>query len=165
MAIQTLDFYHAVEHLGALARALFGEGDFATAKQRIWASELKRTDMRGILDQAARLLAANPGIPFQRLEDAPREIAYFTTHLERTRYGYFRQQGYFIGNGVVEAGCKTVIGRHLKQSGMFWSESGAENILQLRCLIKSPHFDAAWQARRPILEARQAKRRRWLQAS
>ncbi len=165
MAIQILDFYHAVEHLGALARALFGEGDFATAKQRAWASELKRTDMRGILDQAARLLAASPGIPAERLEDAQREIAYFTNHLERTRYGYFRQQGYFIGSGVVEAGCKTVIGRRLKQSGMFWSESGADNILQLRCLIKSPHFDAAWQARRPILEARQTKKRRWSQAS
>lgn len=164
-AIQILDFYHAVEHLGALARALFGEGDFATTKQRAWASELKRSDMSGILDQAARLLGADPDIPAQRLEDAQREIAYFTTHSERTRYGHFRQQGYFIGSGVVEAGCKTVIGRRLKQSGMFWSESGAENILQLRCLIKSPHFDAAWQARRPILEARQTKKRRWSQAS
>jgi hypothetical protein len=165
MAIQILDFYHAVEHLGALARALFGEGDFATAKQRAWASELKRSDMRGILDQAARLLAAEPDIPAQRLEDAQREITYFTNQLERTRYGYFRQQGYFIGSGVIEAGCKTVIGRRLKQSGMFWSESGAENILQLRCLIKSPHFDAAWHARRPILEARQIKKRRWSRAS
>lgn len=160
-AVQILDFYHAVEHLGALARALYGEGDFATAAQRAWASELKRSDMHAILDQAARLLAANPDIPAQRLEDAQRETTYFTTHLERTRYGLFRQQGYFIGSGVVEAGCKTVIGRRLKQSGMFWSETGAENILQLRCLIKSPHFDAAWQARRPILHARQAKARRW----
>ncbi len=165
MAIQILDFYHAVEHLGALARAIFGEGDSATAKQRAWASELKRSDMRGILGQAARLLAADPDIPAQRLEDARRETAYFTTHLERTRYGYFRQQGYFIGSGVIEAGCKTVIGRRLKQSGMFWSVSGAENILQLRCLIKSPHFDAAWQARRPILQARQTKNRHWTQAS
>lgn len=164
-AIQILDFYHAVEHLGALARALFGDGEFATAKQRAWASELKRSDMRGILDQSARLLTASPDIPAQRLEDAQREIAYFNNQLERTRYGYFRQQGYFIGSGVIEAGCKTVIGRRLKQSGMFWSESGAENILQLRCLIKSQHFNAAWQARRPILEARETKKRRWSRAS
>ena len=164
-AIQILDFYHAVEHLGVLARALFGEGDFATAQQRAWASELKGSDMNGILGQAANLLAAHPEIPAQRLEDAQREMAYFTTHLERTRYGHFRQQGYFIGSGVVEAGCKTVIGRRLKQSGMFWSETGAENILQLRCLIRSPHFEAAWHARRPILQARHAKARRWSQAS
>ena len=164
-AIQILDFYHAVEHLGVLARALFGDGEFGTAQQKAWASELKRSDVHGILEQAGRLLAVNPDLDEQRQETARREMAYFTTHIERTRYGYFRQQGYFIGSGVIEAGCKAVIGRRLKQSGMFWGEAGAENILQLRCLLKSPHFPAAWQARRPILAARQAKARRWSQAS
>lgn len=164
-AIQILDFYHAVEHLGVLARALFGDGEFGTAQQKAWASELKRSDVHGILEQAGRLLAVNPDLDEQRQETARREIAYFTTHVERTRYGYFRQQGYFIGSGVIEAGCKAVIGRRLKQSGMFWGEAGAENILQLRCLLKSPHFQAAWQARRPILATRQAKARRWSQAS
>jgi hypothetical protein len=164
-AIQILDFYHAAEHLGVLARALFGDGEFGTTQQTIWASELKRSDVQGILDQANRLLAATPNINEQRQETARREIAYFTTHIERTRYGYFRSQGYFIGSGVIEAGCKTIVGSRLKQSGMFWGEAGAENILQLRCLLKSPHFEAAWQARRPILAARQAKARRWLKAS
>ena len=164
-AIQILDFYHAVEHLGVLARALFGDGEFGTAQQTIWASELKRSDAQAILDQANRLLAASSDLDESRQETARREIAYFTTHIERTRYGYFRSQGYFIGSGVIEAGCKAVIGRRLKQSGMFWGEAGAENILQLRCLLKSPHFEAAWQARRPILAARQAKARRWSKAS
>lgn len=164
-AIQILDFYHAVEHLGVLARALFGEGEFGTARQTLWASELKRSDARGILEQAERLLAASPDLDETRQETVRREIAYFTTHIERTRYGYFRSQGYFIGSGVIEAGCKAVIGRRLKQSGMFWGEEGAENILQLRCLLKSPHFEAACQARRPILVTRQAKARRWLKAS
>ena len=164
-AIQILDFYHAVEHLGVLARALFGDGEFGSAQQSLWASELKRSDVQGILEQATRLLAASPDLDAQRRETVQREIAYFTTHIERTRYGFFRQQGYFIGSGVIEAGCKAVIGRRLKQSGMFWGEAGAENILQLRCLLKSPHFDAAWQARRPILAARQAKARRWSKAS
>jgi hypothetical protein len=164
-AIQILDFYHAVEHLGALARALFGDGEFGAAQQRVWASELKRSDVQGILDQATRLLAASPDIDGQRQETARREIAYFTTHIERTRYGSFRQQGYFIGSGVIEAGCKAVIGRRLKQSGMFWGEAGAENILQLRCLLKSPHFQAAWQARRPLNVTRQTKARHWSKVS
>jgi len=164
-AIQILDFYHAVEHLGELARALYGDSEFAAAQQNLWATELKLSDSKGILDQAERLLAANPGLEEARRETALREIAYFTTHIERTRYGYFRSQGYFIGSGVIEAGCKAVIGRRLKQSGMFWGESGAENILQLRCLLKSPHFPAAWQARRPLITARQAKARRWSNVS
>ena len=93
------------------------------------------------------------------------ELHYFDHNIERMQYGTFRKNGFFIGSGVIEAGCKTVIGQRCKQSGMFWSVSGAENILQLRCLIKNPHFDAAWQARRPILLARQTKNRRWPQAS
>ena len=56
-AIQILDFYHAVEHLGVLARALFGDGEFGTAQQSIWASELKRSDVHGILEQATPLSA------------------------------------------------------------------------------------------------------------
>jgi len=164
-AIQILDFYHAVEHLGHLTRALYGDGEFATAQQTLWASELKRSDATGILEQANRLLEANPDMEETRQETARREIGYFTTHLERTRYGYFRSQGYFIGSGVIEAGCKTVIGRRLKQSGMFWREAGAENILQLRCLLKSPHLKSAWQARRPIIANHQAKARRWPKVS
>ena len=159
-AIQILDFYHAVEHLGVLVKALYGDGDFSAAQQNVWASELKRSDAAGIIAQAQRLLENSPDLDQEKQDIARREIAYFTTRAERTRYGYFREQGYFIGSGVIEAGCKSVIGQRLKQSGMFWSGSGAENILSLRCIIKSPHFHAAWQARRPIIAVRQAKARR-----
>ena len=62
-------------------------------------------------------------------------------------YGTFRQKGYFIGSGVVEAGCKTVIGAHCKQSGMFWSEPGAENILALRCIERSRQWENFWKTR------------------
>jgi hypothetical protein len=53
------------------------------------------------------------------------ELGYFERNVKRMQYGTFRAKGYFIGSGVVEAGCKTVIGARCKQSGMFWSESGA----------------------------------------
>lgn len=164
-AIQILDFYHAVEHLGLLAMALLGANERAASQQRAWASKLKDSDATGVIQQALRMIDANPQLGAESLEAARREIAYFTTHAERTRYGYFREQGYFIGSGVIEAGCKTVVGRRLKQSGMFWGLSGAENILQMRCIIKGQHFDAAWQARRPLLADRQRKARRWKNAA
>jgi hypothetical protein len=69
------------------------------------------------------------------------ELGYFVRNVERMQYGTFRAKGYFIGSGVVEAGCKTVIGSRCKQSGMFWSESGAENILALRCIHASGRLD------------------------
>jgi len=61
------------------------------------------------------------------------------------QYGTFRAAGDFIGSGVVEAGCKTVIGGRCKQSGMFWSESGAQNILALRCIHSSRRLEDFWK--------------------
>ena len=61
------------------------------------------------------------------------------------RYGEFRSKGYFVGSGVVEAGCRSLIGQRCKQSGMFWTEQGATNVLALRCINASHRIDAFWQ--------------------
>ena len=53
----------------------------------------------------------------------------------------------FIGSGVVEAGCKTVIGQRMKCSGMFWSEEGGQGMLDLRCAFLSNRLDAFCQSR------------------
>jgi hypothetical protein len=61
------------------------------------------------------------------------EADYFVRNRERIRYPKFRKQGLFYGSGVIEAGCKTVIGSRLKPSGMFWTVRGANAIIALRC--------------------------------
>lgn len=75
-------------------------------------------------------------------------------NVERMQYGTFRKRGYFIGLGVVEAGCKTIIGARCKQSGMFWSEAGAENVLALRCIHSSRRLNLFWNHRLNNLLAR-----------
>lgn len=55
-----------------------------------------------------------------------------------------------------------MVGRRLEQSGMFWGEVGAENILSLRCLVLGSDFDAAWKERRNFLAREQVKARRWI---
>ena len=60
-------------------------------------------------------------------------------------YQTFRRAGYFIGSGVVEAGCKTVVGQRLKQSGMLWSCKGADALLTVRCALLSGWFDNFWR--------------------
>jgi hypothetical protein len=60
-------------------------------------------------------------------------------------YQTFRQAGYFIGSGVVEAGCKTVVGQRLKQSGMLWSRQGASHLLTVRCALLSGWFADFWK--------------------
>lgn len=163
-AVQILDFYHASEHAGTLASALWGSGsDQAKERQSAWCRQMKDSDSSAMIAEARRLLddpLTAPPDPARR-EEAQRELNYFDNHRQRTRYGLFRANGWFIGSGVVEAGCKTVVGRRLKQSGMFWSKRGADDLLALRCLILGPHFDAAWSARRSILATQRNKARRW----
>jgi hypothetical protein len=53
----------------------------------------------------------------------------------------FRQRSLFVGSGVVEVGCKSVIGQRLTQSGMHWTVAGA--VIALRCETSSQ-----WQATR-----------------
>lgn len=70
------------------------------------------------------------------------ELPYLRKSRDRMLYATFRSRGYFIGFGVVEAGCKTVVGKRLKDSGMFWSLHGAQNVLTLRTALLGHHFDA-----------------------
>ena len=74
-------------------------------------------------------------------------LGYFVRNVSRMKYGTFRAAGWFIGSGVVEVGCKTLIGGRSKQSGMFWSKSGAKNILAPRCIHSSRRLEEFWKYR------------------
>ena len=76
------------------------------------------------------------------------ESEYFARNAERMRYPKFRADHLFIGSGVIEAGCKTVIGSRLKKSGMFWTVRGANAIIALRCNRLSDKFQDYWESRR-----------------
>ena len=76
------------------------------------------------------------------------EAEYFERNAQRMCYPKFRRQHLFVGSGVIEAGCKTVIGSRLKQSGMFWTLRGANAILALRCSHLNGRFEDYWEARR-----------------
>lgn len=89
------------------------------------------------------LEASHPGLA----GEIRTEANYFESNKERMRYPQFRKQGLFVGSGVIEAGCKTVLGR-LKRSGMFWTLRGANAIIALRCSQLSGKFEEYWETRR-----------------
>jgi hypothetical protein len=142
-SVQIVDFYHAVEHAGEVLEALLGKQhpDYKT-RQRRWAKRLLKDQVEALIQETRRACAG------QAQETAvEKALGYFVHNVERMQYGTFRRAGYFIGSGVVEAGCKTLIGGRCKQSGMFWSQSGAENILALRCIHTSRRLDEFWKFR------------------
>ena len=165
-ALEILDFYHATEHVGALAKALHEcDPACAASQQSEWCHEMKQSSPAIMLGEVRALLTANTDWPPAKRTAIESELLYLESHAARTRYGEFRAQGYFIGSGVIEAGCKTVIGRRLKASGMFWSETGAEDLLGLRCQVMGPHFDKVWRARAGIRAKERDRARRWTPAN
>ena len=71
-------------------------------------------------------------------------LGYFENNAPRMRYHWFRSRGLFTGSGVVESGCKAVIGQRLKLSGMRWTVAGADAITTLRCQQASRPEDRIW---------------------
>ena len=143
-ALQIVDFYHALEHAGRVLVALLGSKEHPDYKKRLsrWA-KLLLSDRVEKLIAAARKECAGKA----QAEVVEKELGYFVNNVSRMQYGTFRAQGYFIGSGVVEAGCKTVIGARCKQSGMFWGELGAESVLAFRCIHVSRRLEAFWKER------------------
>ncbi len=149
-AVCILDYYHACEHLTLLTQALYAEGSaLAKKRYRQWRKALLKDKIDQIISQARAELPARA----QTRTLAKKQIAYFERNKARMLYQTFRQSGYFIGSGVVEAGCKTVVGQRLKHSGMLWSRQGASHLLTVRCALLSGWFDSFWKHHHNLAQA------------
>ena len=150
-AIQIVDLSHARQHLWEVARQLYPHEE---SRQKAWMKvHQKRLLDKGKIEKLLGALRAIHTTNSQMAEKIRTEADYFERNAERMRYPKFRRQHLFVGSGVIEAGCKTVIGSRLKQSGMFWTVRGANAILALRCSHLSSRFEDYWEGRR---EARAA---------
>jgi hypothetical protein len=143
-AIQIVDFYHALEHAGKVLVALLGSKEHPDYKARLgrWAKLLLNDRVEKLIAQARQECLGK-----SQAAAVEKELGYFVNNVARMQYGTFRRQGFFIGSGVIEAGCKTIIGSRCKQSGMFWGEPGAENVLAFRCISASRRLDEFWKDR------------------
>jgi hypothetical protein len=143
-AIQIVDFYHALLHASQVLAALLGSKEHPDFKKRLghWARRLLHDQVAQLIAQVRQECAGKT-----QAQAVEKELAYFVKNAQRMQYGTFRRKGFFIGSGVIEAGCKTVIGARCKQSGMFWSEPGAENVLALRCINSSRRLAEFWKDR------------------
>jgi hypothetical protein len=144
-AMQIVDLYHARQHLWELARRLYPNEE---GKQRGWI----KLHQKRLLDQGkiAKLVAALRALQShhpQVAENLRLEADYFERNAQRMRYPQFRRQHLFVGSGVIEAGCKTVVASRLKRSGMFWTVRGANAILALRCAYLNGRFEDYWESR------------------
>jgi len=143
-ATQIVDLFHAREHYWNVAKACFGQNK---DKMCQW-TEGRRKDLDdGKPEEVIDAINRCSSLPGYDKAICDREIGYFEKNKRRMRYADFRKRGFFVGSGVLEAGCRTVVGQRLKQSGMHWTVRGANSIIALRCNIMSNRWEDFWEYR------------------
>ena len=140
-ATQIVDLYHARQHLHDLARLL--EFMLLDRKEEWLAARLEDLDY-GDIDGICKAARVYP-LTGTKKDELDTALGYFENNAPRMRYRWFRSRGLFVGTGVVESGCKAVIGQRLKWSGMRWTVAGADAIIALRCREASSQWEEIWQ--------------------
>lgn len=138
-AQQIVDWYHVVEHLWAVARALYAE----PTQREAWIKQRKTELLAGNIQAVCATMGyARSGVQrrarqpdragvLKLIDDTRR---YLRARQHRMQYQDYLDQGLFRGSGVVEAACKTLVTQRAKLSGMRWTEIGLISILKLRAL-------------------------------
>jgi hypothetical protein len=150
LAEPILDFYHASEHVAALAAAC-QPGDAAAAAEQTtaWCHQLKHEGGAALLAIWEQLKVGRWG-PSRR-EVYRQQVQYFRNHQHKMDYPRYRANGWQIGSGPVESGCKRLVTQRLKGAGMRWGERGTDTMCHLRALLlcQPDQWDDFWITSRP----------------
>lgn len=148
-----VDFYHTSEHLATAAELLFGKKS-ARAKSwyKTYYDKLKKENhapervIRSIDYHKQKRRMGQ-----KRFEDLATERTFFHRNKHRMTYADFQRRGLPIGSGPVEAACKTLVKSRLCRSGMLWTWTGGQRILQLRTYVKSIRWEPFWNHYKRLL--------------
>jgi hypothetical protein len=139
-AVQIVGRFHVKEHLSNLSKLLY---PYKPDQARAWATRRHEELDSGRLPDLLRAIRRHA----DRCEEARKCFQYIHGNRERMRYPQFHAQGLCTSSGVVEAGCKLVIGTRLKRAGMHWTVAGSNAIVALRCAKLSGRFQDYWERR------------------
>jgi hypothetical protein len=128
-AVQIVDWYHAVQRLGAVAEAFFGA---QTGPGRGWLAARKRELWDGNVAGVQEAIGLLPPRTPEQAETQRAEMVFFANNGKRMNYPQYRAAGYQIGSGVIEASCRTVVNQRFDQSGMHWRQETADAMVALR---------------------------------
>lgn len=137
-AVQIVDWYHACQYLFPIADAAFGR---ETPQAKEWL-ELARADLwdgciRKLIHKCQRL-----GLIPAAAEAAHKAITYYSNNQKRMDYARLRTQGYLIGSGTIESGCKQIAGFRLKLAGARWTFNGGVQTAKARAAWLSGQWDS-----------------------
>ena len=138
-AISGIDLYHATERTNSMIDLLQFQGRAGSDKKQAFKDKSIEILKQGRVNDMLKLIETMPCKKGneKKLESA---MGYFRTNTERMNYGAFAASGIFAGSGVIEAGCKVVVGNRMKNAGMHWSKAHAESMIALRCAVRNGNY-------------------------
>jgi len=139
---QIVDWYHAKAHLAQAANLIHGEG---TPAANQWLREQETVLFEGHAERVADNLLSLARGKRAVAAELRGQAGYFHDNQRRMQYLEQREEGFPIGSGLAESGCKQFRAR-FAGPGMRWSRPGAEHLLPIRAAIMSHRFDAFWSA-------------------
>ena len=137
-AVMILDIFHALEHLKEIMKLLGykeGSDEWAQCFSR-WKRMFKEGRVKSVVGEAEKKASGG-----KNAAAVDKKLQYYRDNYDRMKYDEYILNGWFIGSGVVESGCKCVVQQRLDLSGMHWSLKGAEALLPIRALYKSGRLD------------------------
>jgi len=143
-AAGVLDFYHAIEHLGALAAAIHDDPQAARAWVAPLAHQLKHGGEAGVLTGLNGLAQLCKGLSADKAQTIAREVKYFNSHKDHLHYEQVRRQGCPIGSGAMESFCAQMQGR-FKRPGQFWSLQGERDLVTLELADRNGDWSPLWR--------------------
>jgi hypothetical protein len=162
--VAILDFIHALSYVFAAAMAgqrfRAGWEAYTTWIQMVWSGRVEE------VIAALEIRQSELGVPEEADgETSPRRIVaealtYLKNNKERMRYDEYRKAGLPITSSHMESTVK-MFNRRLKGTEKFWSEEGAEAILQLRAdhLSETEPLETYWKNRQETATGQRRYRR------
>ena len=134
-----LDCIHAIEYLWKAANALLGE---KATERTEWVNRRASWMLSG---QTALLIGDLKSLAMTPDEATNKTLLSVAAYYERNRaymhYDYYLAVGWPIGTGVIEGACRHLVKDRSEQSGMRWTQVGAEALLQLRCVAENGDWE------------------------
>ena len=144
-ATGVLDFYHASQHLWAVAHTLHPDH---AAGAKAWVEPLLHQLRHGGEATVLQTLHDLPAWCAQRAQPVPpslgTETQYFEKHRDHLHYEARAAEGCPVGSGTMESFCAQLQGR-FKRCGQFWSAAGRRRLMALEVARRNHDWQQIWQ--------------------
>jgi len=139
-AVGILDLFHVMERLWQVAHCFHAEGSKEASGFVERYLRMLLEGKVGYVIRSFKRLAREHNLRGQRLQRVTSAVGYFSNNRQHMRYDEYLAAGYPIGSGVAEGACRHLVKDRLERSGMRWTVSGAQAMLDLR----STYLNGDW---------------------